>query len=36
VVEKAAWAPDEVQQRHHMLTQHALLVTKEGVLGVAS
>jgi hypothetical protein len=35
VVEKSAWAPDEVQQQHQMLTHHALLVTEKGALGVA-
>jgi hypothetical protein len=36
VVEKLAWASDEIQQRREMLTHHALLVTEEGSLGVAS
>jgi hypothetical protein len=36
VIEKTVWAPDEIQQRREMLTQHALLISEEGVLGVAS
>jgi hypothetical protein len=36
IVEKLAWASDEVQQRRELLTHHALLVTEEGPLGVAS
>jgi hypothetical protein len=36
VVEKTTWAPDEVQQRRQLLTQHALVITEEGALGVAS
>jgi hypothetical protein len=36
VVEKTVWAPDEIQQRREMLTQHALFISEEGVLGVAS
>jgi hypothetical protein len=36
VVEKTAWAPDEVQQRRQLLTRHALLITEVGALGVTS
>jgi hypothetical protein len=36
VVEKIIWAPDEIQQRRHLLSKHALRVTEEGPLGVAS
>jgi hypothetical protein len=36
VTVKMAWAPEEVQQKREMLTQHALLITEEDPLGVAS
>lgn len=36
IVEKIAWTTKEMQQRRDMLTHHALLVTEEGPLGVAS
>jgi hypothetical protein len=33
---RMAWAPDEVQHRREMLFHHALLISDEGPLGVAS
>jgi hypothetical protein len=34
VVEKTVWAFDDMQQRRSLLSQHALLITEEGPLGV--
>jgi hypothetical protein len=36
MVERFAWAPDEIQERRTMLTHHAVVVTEEGPRGVAS